>query len=571
MSKKEWTIVALPDGDLNQAREVIRFLDHREASATNIASPTSESDDSVKTNINNEAIVTHQRKRRPQMVLDFSRLRWQDALRLRQLESQERRVYFCPNVEEATVWMQPLLGNWTEFLRRETPPSVGPADNVGWVWDDVRKTFYRQTLWARSRAGASPFHLDSPYGICSRPSVNAFNNRAAEPVPTSTATGWTIDGVSGGTIEYDNETRLPEAGDPDNSSTSGGVTAIESDGATGIFFAAYHSGSSLPADEDICAAVLVRTNDPNWQAQLQDATSSAIETKDVTPGDWQLIKLQGAQSGGGTTARVVLINDEGDDRKATIQVGTVFISTMPEDFSAVSGDWPFPDFVLGTQEAQLYSQSEGPVLSGGWTVSIAVQHKDRTYPIVYLGSSPDSLQVRRVDPSDWIGVTVGGSNTEGNTTAKTLSSLGVEDGDWYLLTIVNGSDGIRSYINGQLASAAPSGIVSCGTIDDTKYVGNSPTVTRWAENQGFALFRIDAVAWSAERVLRHYNTYLAPSGVAYVAPTIGWRFYIASFDYEPYNMDDGNLVVRGRLVLEGTKADPEFRTLHPDLMSNNDG
>lgn len=574
MSTKEWTIVALQDDDIGQPRDVIRFLDHRDNPAANIAAPATQADDGVVTNIRNQGIVTKTRMRRPRIALDFSRLRWQDALRLRQLESQDRRVYFCPNVEENTIWCQPLLGNYTEFLRDETAfKPLSSLDTFGWQWDEERQTFYAQTAWIQSRNGASPFMLDSPYGIASRPSLKTFTNRASKPLPDSTATGWSVT-TGGGTITYENEIRLPVTSDPDTSSSSGGITHIESDGATGGSFAASHSASGLAADADICAAVLVRAIDSSWVVQLKDHSGTQIDsTSFAADKRWRLIRLQGAQSAGGTTATVSVFNTSGDTRKTSIQVATVFIADMPEDMSGEAGPWPFPDFVEDEQDALLYNRSEGPQLSAGWTISIAVQHKDRTYPILYLGTPNDSIWVRRVDPNDWIAVTVGASNTDGNTTELTLTDAGIEDGDWYMLTIVSDLLGIYTYLNGQIASATPpaSGIADVGLMDDTKQIGYAGTARRWSEDQGLMLYRIDNEPWDADRVLRHYNTYLAAGGVAYVAPMIGWECRIAGLDWEPYNMDDGSLVVNGSIELEGLRATPEFRTLHPDLTSNNDG
>lgn len=560
---KEWTIVALQDDTLNLPRDVVRFLDHDDTAAANIASPPSESDDSIARTITNDAVVTRKRKRRPRLALDFKRLRWQDALKLRQMESQNRPVYFCPNVEEQTIWMQPFFGNNTEFLRDEAPPAYLTSDTFGWLWDEARQSFFRQTAWMQSNSGASAFRLDSPYGIASRPSLHDFTNRATKPLPDSTTTGWAV--VTGaGTVAYDNEVRLPDAGDPDASSTSGGVTVISADGATAPSFAVEHTASSLTADAQICASILVRAVEGTWTATLHDAAGANIDAAAFS-GDrgWTLIRLQGAQSAAGTTCSVRLSSTAGDNREMTIQAGTVFLSNMPSAVASTT-DWPFPDFVEVEQDQNLYQQSEGPTVAAGFTVSVIVQHQSGEYPIFILGSGSDALVVDSSSTNTAITVT-------GVTISRTFAQAGIEVGDYYMVTVVNDSTGLFVYLNGVDAGSATGNPMPVQQMNNTKRVGYLGAPLEWSEMGGFNLFRIDNTPWSAAKVLRHYETYLAPSGVAYVAPHIGWTFHIASLDYEPMNIDDSRLLVKGQIVLEGLTASPKFRTLHPNLNDNTDG
>jgi hypothetical protein len=565
MSVKEWSIVAMQDDAIYQARDVIRFLDHSDNAVANIGSPTSIADDSVVTNLRNEGIISKRRKRRPRVALEFSRLRWQDALRLRQLESEDRPVYFCPNFEESTIWMQPFFGNFTEFLRSETPYSISSPDTVGWTWDETRQAFYPMDSWVRSRAGASPFRLDSPYGIASRPSTHDFTNAATKPQPDSGTTGWSISSGAG-TVAYDGNIRMPVVSDADGSETSGGITVISTDGSTGPSFAADHSASGLTADADICCSVLVRAVDTSWVIQLLDHSGATVDsTAFSSDKNWHLVKLFGAQSAGGTTAKVRCFSASGDNREITIQCGTVFIGEMPESMSQTNL-WPIPDFMTGDQDGQLYSKNEGPTISGGFTVSILVQHQEGEYPIFILGTGSDAITVWRQDGDTELTL----SGVTGGAPTRTFAQAGVDVGDYYMVTVVGDVDGVSVYMNGVLANGGGGGSgIEVQQMTDLKRVGVAASNASWLEMGGVNLFRIDNEPWTAARVLRHYNTYGAPGGIIYVAPTIGWTMYIESLDFEPYNMTDGKLMVQGSIMLAGLNAIPEFRAQHPNLKDNN--
>jgi len=577
MSVREWSIVAAKNDDINQGTEIIRFLDHSNNATANIAMPSAESDDAVLTSINNTAIISRRRKRRPNLVLEFERMRWQDALRLRQIESQDRAIYFCPNIDPSTVWMQPLLGNQTDFVRQDTVFADHSSDDFGWEWDQERQLFYRQTEWCQSANGATPFTLGGPYGIASRPGVHDFTNGATNPLPSNTGTGWSNVGGAG-TVSYDNETRLPDAGDPDTSGSEGGITVLASDGATGSTGTEFqHSATGLGSGAQIVCSVLVRTHDAGWTARLKDDSGTVVSSKIIndSAGQWVLVRLQGEQDASGTTADVSLLHPDGHTVETTIEVGTVFISSMPITMQT-GFTWPFPDFVETSQDQALTGDNLGAELAAGFTVSCIVQHEAKSYPVCYLGSATAyRLWIRRSEGNENLLVTLGSSDTSGNATLKTFSELGISTGDYFHLVVTVGTNGVSTYINGELVNTPSGDDYDVGIIDNWKYVGTLPASflddLGWKENGGMCMFRIDKSVWGASQVARHYATYFQPGGTAYVAPTLGWTFRIAELEWEPFNLDDGSLMVRGTIELKGLQADPKFRSLHPDLTSNTDG
>lgn len=535
MSGVEWSIVApardqTADGATGVVpgwpAEVVSLINtDTDKSAVTVALETSESADSRLNTTKGDRLLDARAKRR--QVLLTGTLTPEQYGKLTQFREDSRSVYLCPNFDESTFLSIPFFASAESIAGINLTPTNYTQELF--TWDHEAQVMRTVGLGDPSTEGG-PF---GRYGRAIR--RRQFANYTSYAFPTTTSTGWTA--TANGSVSHDPDWPSPVLGRR-NSATECGVANLDAL-ATGV--ATFEHSTTSTLNQDMGASLLLMTpRDIQVELLRHDGTTAQTKNVSATNGQWILVKLQGTQSGSGTSAKVKITATNSNLGGYLIRVACIAIG--PCDSDQIMPDWvPF-----GTSTAIQLTASDGPTPnSEALTVSCMFKYSNATsaidatiadgYGFLRLGSSAMFMRM------DYSTATLTFDPTGSDpATCQPLIDLATTPqaftlGDFIHIVCTSTRTARKIYVNGVLLET-DSTTLNGGLLGNTKTVGYGGDDKYEAfDNGGMCLLRCDSRAWDADEVTRHYNTFGTPIGQAIIRQVYGRSFEIAELSAELFH------------------------------------
>jgi hypothetical protein len=467
-------------------------------------------------------------------------------LELMRLKDEGRAVWLNPNVGATTIWSVPCF--------RSLKAMVGPdlaysrSDNY-FAWCSERREIQLYPV------DVVPSLFGGPYGRYTRPGNLAFLNKADTPTPTAGGHGWSIN-TGTPVLAFESEVQSPLVSRRLASLDDlGGMTKIEFATAGGSSQAVEHPATGLTSAANIGAVVYIQTP-RQLSVSLLKADASTSDSVIVSASPYvQQIRLAGAQSAGGTTAKLLVAGVGLSTTKYACFAGPVWIGNT---INSVNSTPIMPDFTDGLNEppAETTNQAIGAEINmHPLTFSCIARRASHASCLLELGAS-SSVAHLLVFVEDTANGQVRAhyDTTPFTSSYSNLDSL-ISEGDYFHLVVVIDDDDQRIYINGTEVVTDTNALTD-GLMTDKKALSRSNSCHEGGG--GMMLARLDQHAWTDDEVTEHYLTYFQPIGRNYIAPNFGKTFRITDLDFEPYEVDVATARVKLDLRLKQIKEWAEF-------------
>jgi len=446
-----------------------------------------------------------------------------------------RDVYVCPNRNQNTRVCLPLMRNIEDTTGRRVM-SLSQAGTPS-HWDEADQVM---RTWGTGE-GMFPFH-----GIWSRYWTSGLgsDNKSPQPAPDSGAHGMTVNtGVV--TFTYTEDVLTPILAR--RGITNGkGILHVQADTTGGICEFRHQSASTISTTSNVTGSILIQFTG-FIEFDLRNHGGSVTYDSTIVEGNgrWMLIKLGGANTNATNNTEIGVKFLTSATRRASCLVAGVYLGN---DSGSLSGevrgdDWSQggidPGFIIDNDAARNWCTE--------FTISFAAKYTVGRCGFFELGSGP-SIYSRKSGANDLI---LGLSNAVGGSSTFTLPNMSsyvtpaMSEGDWYVVHFTVG-ESTKFYINGQ-PTALNSGAFESYDPGNQLRLGNVFGAS-YLPSSGMSHFRMDAVAWSAQEVEDHYDTFFAGAGRGIIEPAFGRLGRISEIDFDGARMGSGDEQFVGSLV-----------------------